>query len=235
MRWFDAYNLIMQVDNERITAKFEGLLADARKMMDQAGYSSRSSGELYRNPDAGEFFRLRTEAMNLIRRICGESSDHYKTLVQFSQASQGDEGFLFLPRWNGVIQAAKNDFESGLLFDLSSLIRAEVLTDFLEQAEVLAANGYHAAAASLAGAVLEDGLRKLCDRWAASVPSKPAIDSLNSELARAGAYDKLVQKRITAIADIRNNADHGHFQKFAKEDVDDMIRWIGRFTTDFLT
>ena len=60
------------------------------------------------------------------------------------------------------------------------------------------------------------------------------IDRLNADLASAGVYDKLVQKRITALADIRNNADHGHFDKFRREDVEDMVKWVRSFTADYL-
>jgi hypothetical protein len=47
-------------------------------------------------------------------------------------------------------------------------------------------------------------------------------------------YDKLVQKRITALADVRNNADHGHHTKFKQEDVEDMVNWVRRFLADNL-
>jgi len=57
---------------------------------------------------------------------------------------------------------------------------------------------------------------------------------LTISLAKAEVYDKLVQKKITVIADIRNNADHGNFDKFKHEDVEDMIKWIRGFTTDYL-
>lgn len=52
---------------------------------------------------------------------------------------------------------------------------------------------------------------------------------MNAELAKAAVYTKLVQKRITAIADIRNNAAHGNWNEFKPEDVEDSIDWIARF------
>ncbi len=36
------------------------------------------------------------------------------------------------------------------------------------------------------------------------------------------------------LADIRNNADHGHFDKFKREDVEDMVKWVKRFGADYL-
>jgi hypothetical protein len=134
----------------------------------------------------------------------------------------------------GVVEAARHDFERGLLFDLRALINAELLGDFIEQAERLLKEDYYVPAASLAGAVLEDTLRKLCDKHSMPYPEKTTIDRLNSDLARAGICDKLVQKRITALADVRNNADHGKFDKFTREDVEDMVKWLRRFTADYL-
>ena len=133
-----------------------------------------------------------------------------------------------------MVEAAKRDFDAGLLTDMRSLITAEVFADFIEQAEHLLEAGYYVPAASLTGAVLEDTLRKLCDKNNLSLPNVTKIDRLNADLAKAGIYDKLIQKRITALADIRNNADHGHFDKFRREDVEDMVKWVRSFTADFL-
>ena len=60
------------------------------------------------------------------------------------------------------------------------------------------------------------------------------VAPLGRSSTRAGVYDKFVQKRITALADIRNNADHGHFNKYKLEDVEDMIKWVRRFSADYL-
>ena len=118
--------------------------------------------------------------------------------------------------------------------DLRALVEAEVLDDFLEQAKHLHDRGYHVPAASLAGAVLEDTLRKLCAVHRIAIPEKTNIDRLNAELAKSDVYNKLFQKRITALADVRNNADHGRFDEFSAEDVKDMVGWVKRFCADFL-
>jgi hypothetical protein len=115
------------------------------------------------------------------------------------------------------------------------LVRADLLDDFLSQAEALQEQGFHIAAGSLAGAVLEDTLRKLCDKHSIGYGAKTKIDALNSDLAKVNAYDKLIQKEITAKADLRNNADHGHFDKVRAQDVADMVRWIRRFVTENLS
>jgi hypothetical protein len=54
---------------------------------------------------------------------------------------------------------------------------------------------------------------------------------MNADLAKAGAYNSLAQKRITAIAAIRNSAAHGKSADFAKDDVVAMLRDVERFLT----
>jgi HEPN domain-containing protein len=216
---------------DRASDSFRRLIADGRRVVAAGGWS----GDNYqRFPAADDYFRFRTEAMNLVRRTCGSDSDHYRELKRLAEAKESATNPYYFVHCLGVLEAAHRDFDAGLLFDLRALIAADVLGDFIEQAEQLLAAGYHIPAASLAGAVLEDTLRKLCEKKGLSVPAHTKIDRLNADLARADAYDKLVQKRITGIADIRNNADHGHFDKFGREDVEDMVKWVKRFSADYL-
>jgi hypothetical protein len=213
--------------NELVKKNFERLVKEGREIISKCGWDGTNFS---RFPQFDEYLRFRTEAMNLLRRSCGEDSDHYRELRRIA----GEAGSFYIIHCIGIVEAAQRDFDMGLLFDLRKLIAAELLGDFIDQAESLLAGGYFVPAASLAGAVLEDTLRKLCEKHAIPVPSSTKIDTLNNELARAGVYDKLIQKRITAIADIRNNADHGQFKKFKREDVEDMVKWVRGFAADFL-
>jgi hypothetical protein len=137
----------------------------------------------------------------------------------------------------GILEAARQDFEAGMFADIRRLIRADLLDDFISQAEEILASGYNEAAVSLGGAILEDTLRKLCDKHTPPItyPAKTTIDALNVELARAQVYDKLVQKQITAIAHLRNDADHGRSLGTVKlNDAEDMLKWLRRFGSDYL-
>jgi hypothetical protein len=90
-------------------------------------------------------------------------------------------------------------------------------------------SGYYHPAAVVAGAVLEDGLRKLCDRNGIALSDKSKLETMNAELARAGVYNKLAQKQVTAWADLRNSAAHGKLQDFTKDDVTGMLRDVRTF------
>jgi len=90
----------------------------------------------------------------------------------------------------------------------------------------LLTNGYGGPAAVVAGVVLEASLRNLCDLNSIAYSK---LDKMNADLAKAGVYNKLQQKKITALADIRNRAAHGHWQTFTEEDVRQMIRDVETF------
>jgi len=215
----------------KINEKFDRLLAEGEKIQRTAGWNGR---QYNRSPDDVDYRRFRTEALNLIRIVCGAHSDHYKELSRIAEGKDTAANSYFFKDCYGIRQAAKRDFDDGLLFDLRAVVAAEVLGDFIDQADALLAAGYHIPATSLAGAILEDAMRKLCASRALPVPDKTSIDALNAELGRAGAYDKLVHKRITALAELRNNADHGHFDDVSKEDAKDLVGYVRRFCADYL-
>jgi hypothetical protein len=151
---------------------------------------------------------------------------HYKNFV-----AQTERHLTYSPveRAQGILRAARDDYENGYLFDVRRLVEAEVFDDFLAQAEHLLSAGYFQPAAVVAGAVLEDGLRKLCVRHSIDLTAAPKLDLMNAQLAKAGAYSVLVQKKITALADLRNRAAHGRWDMFNSGDVEDMIGSVRRF------
>lgn len=189
---------------------------------------------MHRHPSNIDYLRWRTEALNLLKRACGEDSEHYRQLLQIAEDDATKNTSFYFSSCYGIVEAARRDFEDDFLADVKYLVRADLLDDFLSQSEILLQEGYHIPAASLAGAILEDTLRKLCDKKNIVYPDQTKIDTLNVSLAKRNVYDKLIQKEITAKADIRNNTDHGHFDKVKKDDVADMIKWIKRFVRDYM-
>jgi hypothetical protein len=167
--------------------------------------------------------------LHLLRRVFGEDSDHYSRFNEKFPDFPNGRNYYTIKQVLGILKAAKDDFESGYLFETRTLIQAEVFDDLLEQAEHLHSNGYLQPAAVIAGAALEDGLRKLCQRRGISLPAKTTIDPMNVALAKDGAYNSLVQKRITMLADLRNKAAHGKFSEFSEDDVNNMLSQVRSF------
>ena len=183
----------------------------------------------YEQVDSELFLNWCVKARSLLSRACGEESQHFSQFEKCEEPSMYSGNYEQLKRVKAVFLAAKEDFEGGYLTSVRSLVQAEVFDSELEQATELLAAGYRSAAAVVAGIVLETTLRDLCD--AKGIP-RGKLDKMNAELAKIGVYNKLVQKRITALADIRNSAAHGNVDEFSSDDVESMIAEVKRFVSN---
>jgi len=52
---------------------------------------------------------------------------------------------------------------------------------------------------------------------------------MNSELVKVGVYDKIEQKQVAAWAAIRNDAAHGDYDKYEKNQVVLMVQGLRGF------
>ena len=138
----------------------------------------------------------------------------------------------------GTLSALRLDYVAGRLAGLPALIHADLFSDFLGMAEyLLEEEKLKDPAAVLAGGVLEEHLRKLCDSHSIDTeftdrsgkrgPKKLA--AMNDELAKGGAVAKNDHKQINAWAGIRNDAAHGHFGNYQREQVVLMVQGIRDF------
>ncbi|WP_417498584.1 DUF4145 domain-containing protein [Methylophaga sp.] len=181
--------------------------------------------------DSELFTAWKVKVRNLLSLACGDKSQHFEQYEKAEKPYSMESSFSVAQRLGAVFHAVKEDFEGGYLSSIKNLIQAEVFESELEQAQELLDNGYKLAAAVIAGVVLETALRDLCDQ---ENIAHGKLDKMNSELAKSGKYNKLQQKRITALADIRNNAAHGKSENFTDEDVKLMVRDVESFLLSFM-
>ena len=183
------------------------------------------------NIDGNALLEWTVKARSLLNKACGVESEHYKEFSKNDSTGAYGTYLGTLECLKAIFLAAKEDYEGGYLRSTRSLIQAEVFDSELEQASGLLKAGYKVASAVVAGVVLETSLRGLCDQKGIT---HGKLDKMNSDLAKSGAYNKLQQKRITALSDIRNSAAHGKQDEFSEQDVDDMIRDVEHFVTKHL-
>ncbi|WP_008311958.1 DUF4145 domain-containing protein [Leptolyngbya sp. PCC 6406] len=223
----------MQID-EKILSRFDELIRMGEQVLTTR--RSRSTATVSYMGDFAVDSQLSHQwgvsCLNILKRVLGSNSDHY---VKFDQLFVKFHDFQPTKKALGILKSAKEEYQNDLLFDTRVLIEAEVFDDFLGQAQHLFESGYFQASAVIAGSVLEDGLRKLCTQAKVLLSDKPKLDVMNSELAKAGVYNKLVQKRITALADLRNKAAHGQWNEFSSSDVDDMLRQVRVFMENYFS
>ncbi len=212
--------------DERIATRISELIEMGERLLQTKREPSPGTIAFDSFVDSEKAHQWFTSVQSILSRGLGSDSAHYKN---FSAIAAKSLTFTPVRRGQGILRAALEDFQHGYLFDIRRLIAAEVSADFLEQAKELYSASYNGPAALMAGCVLEDCLRRLCRRHELALPERPKLDAMNADLARAGVYNKLTQKRITALADIRNNAAHGNWNQFDQADVRDMINWIANF------
>lgn len=114
---------------EKIIEHMKALLQEARNVMRSCGWDGR---DYQRSPTDTDYQRLRTQSLNIIRRACGENSDHYLQLRRIAETKGSDTNSYYLKDCLGVLEAASKDFEAGFMFDLRSLVAAELLGDFID-------------------------------------------------------------------------------------------------------
>jgi hypothetical protein len=179
-----------------------------------------------------QFLAWCVKVKNLLTRACGHDSEHYKAFDLAEKHSSWSGNLYSFQSTCAVFNAAKEDFEGGYLVSVKTLVQAEVFDTEIEQARELLQSGYFPAAAVVAGVVLETNLRQLC---AFKQLHPGTLDRMNADLAKAGEYNSLVQKKITALAAIRNSAAHGDHTAFTAQDVATMIDEVERLVLDWLS
>ena len=193
-------------DTEEIVQKFARLIERVPRTVEEI--EQTSDGVI-------AFFEVKVSALNLIARIAGETSIYFRELL-----SMGGKATLVNPSIvRGILTAAMTDFREGFIVDAKLLVSAEVFADFLVQAEVLLENDYKDASAVIIRAVLEDALRRVCISNGIEVRDRAGIAELATALTKQNLLTAVQAKEIEAKKEIGNQAAHGRFDQYTKEDV----------------
>src|SRR5690606_16473509 len=157
----------------------------------------------YDHVDDNLILNWQVKVKNLLSNLCGEDSQHFTAFIESGKATSFSSNYTILQQMKAVFMAAKEDFEGGYLNSVRNLVQAEVFDNELDQAKELLSSGYAAAAAVIAGVVLETTLRNMCRDNGIPLGK---LDKMNADLTKQGVYNSLTQKRITALAGVRNSA-----------------------------
>jgi hypothetical protein len=176
----------------------------------------------------GHFNGWRTQAISALRGIVGKNdiyTTEFESCVTYNNGP--DSGIPILRR-------LKSDIENGYLRKTANIISAEVFDNFLEMGEHFLAEGHKDPAASLAGAVLEDGLRRIARNNDIPVTDRDNLTSLRDKCAQKKLFSKLVWQQITGWTTIRNSAAHGKFAEYTEQQVGSMISGVRSFLATHL-
>jgi len=193
--------------------------------------SARPPGGGDDDVDDAIFFEWKAGALSFLTSVFGQDSTHieqFSTLCSWAQYRDALIG-------QAILRAAMEDLEGGYLISLEELVSADVFSDFLEMAQYLLEQGYKDPAASLIGAVLENGLRRIARNNDVKVRSGDDLSTLNQKLADKHVYNRLTQKNVEFLGAVRNNADHGHFEEYDKDVVEQMLAGVTTFLEGHLS
>jgi hypothetical protein len=211
--------------DEIILRRLDELIEIADRLARQASGRGENGREFY-----AELSGWRARGLTAVGSIVGESHPYY--LAFDAEAKSGYESSA--GDGAAILKALRADVQAGYLRRQEDLVAGAVFSDFLDMAGHLLGAGYYHPAASLIGAVLEDALRRIATNSAVAIGRKDDINALSSKLREKGTFSPLVAKRVTLWADIRNNADHGHFDLVTEADVREMYQGVTAFIAERL-
>lgn len=217
---------------EHLEKRFQELLSQADAVAGTRQTKQSSHSGTYQQVDPDLLLGWCVKVRNLLVHACGRDSEHFHAFVEAEKSLPFEENPTKLSRLRAVFLAAKEDFEGGYLSSVRNLVQAEVFSTELEQARELLNSGYRLPSAVICGVVLETNIRNLCVLHGLPLGK---LDKMNADLTKAGQYNTLVQKRITALAAIRNSAAHGNLGDFHDIDVKSMIEEVERLVADWLS
>ena len=211
---------------QQLIAQLDDVLEEFKRL--------KGRGERWSQLPEEEIMQFITRARAVIDRVAGRPSRY---------VHQCDE-IMMLPEFRywyktpfiaGVVSSLRADVEAGYLDAYAELIHRELFADFLEMSKHLLDQGYKDPAAVIAGSSLEAHLRQLCVKarvdTATETGSPKKAERLNADLAQAEVYSKGDQKNVTAWLDLRNDAAHGHYEKYNKDQVALLISAVRDFIT----
>jgi len=221
--------------DELIRKKFEKLTEELYPLVES---QAKLTPLLFEGIDNSEFFRLQTNSLSLLQLLSNRQSHIPKLIDDVRRLSASEVDRLY-----GMVLGLKSDYEDGMLESLTHMVEAEITSDYLDQAEQLLAQTKkasldHIPAAVLTGAILEDNIRRLCQRQNPAIPIKAGknfkkLNTMIDDLKKAGVYNELKAKQLRAWADIRNAAAHGQFEQFNNNDVEQMLAGVRQFLTEY--
>ncbi|MFF5363166.1 hypothetical protein ACFY4I_27870 [Streptomyces scabiei] len=212
------------MDISRMIDQLSSLIDDYTALIRRSKYPDASD-----NMSEVRVILMRLEAA--IERIT-PSGSIYRRQIDFERDRNAPA--YRLPTVVGVAAALRDDFHAGWRESVVEVVRAETYSDYLEMADgLLRQGGYKDPAAVIAGTSLEVHLRALCLKSAVDVTqpdgSPKKADTMNSDLKKAGVYDLLQQKQVTAWLDLRNKAAHGDYTSYDEGQVRLLIDGVRGF------
>jgi hypothetical protein len=141
-----------------------------------------------------------------------------------------DAAIPHLEQQLAILKAVSARFESSL-FDIRQLVQADLFDSELATARELLKTGFIRASGAVAGVVLEKHLSQVAENHNITIRKKnPTISDFNDLLKQAEMLDTPGWRQIQRLGDIRNLCDHNKEREPTKEEAQELIGGVEKFT-----
>lgn len=211
---------------EEMDNRFKKLIEDGKALGEDflKGYRRYKFAE-----GSAGYRRWKKDCLELVKASFGEKSAYYSRLVisakGYSPLAPGSVFSFFMD----TLKKAGEDLRRVPVPAARPEYASDLMDDFLVRAEGMAAKGHYISAATLAGTVLEDVLRRLCKAHGVFCAENVTLEALNDKLLKAGVYDAAWHSETSQRIGLRRTAELCYTDKINSRNVLDMIGWLRLF------
>ena len=184
--------------------------------------------QYYEGPDPRSANKITTPADYTVKH----AMQGVTTKVAFGNGIRGINPSDALPSIKaqlGIVKSAEKRFDSSL-FDISTMVRADLFDDEIEAADELNTNGYYRAAGMIAGVVLESHVRvvvtKFSPKGSHQAKKKLKFNDCIEYLKKNKVIDVVAWNKLRYLMSIRNNCAHSEEKEPTKGDIDSFIKGV---------
>lgn len=175
------------------------------------------------------YTRWKKDCLELVKASFGEKSAYHSRLVTASKGYSPLVPGTVFSFFMDTLKKAGEDLRRVPAPAARPEYASDLMDDFLVRAEGMAAKGHYISAATLAGTVLEDVLRRLCKAHGVFCAENVTLEALNDKLLKAGVYDAAWHSETSQRIGLRRTAELCYTDKINSRNVLDMIGWLRLF------
>ena len=149
------------------------------------------------------------------------------------EGKQFDDSLIVLMRLKTqleILKSVQTRFTSSL-FDIRQIVQADIFDSELDTARELAKHGFLRPAGAVAGVVLERHMGQVAENHNVKTRKKnPTISDFSNLLKGGDVLDVPSWRQIQRLGDIRNLCCHNREREPTKEEVEELINGVDKYT-----